>query len=81
MITPVSAILNYHLFQVKFWLCNNKYTFSNKLMFIQVLDAFLSLKIKEVDFDRETKKESGKEKRERLKKMSRREKKVSCVLN
>ncbi|KAK3095067.1 hypothetical protein FSP39_009879 [Pinctada imbricata] len=41
----------------------------------EVLDAFLSLRIKQVDFDGEITKQSGKEKKEMMKKMSRRERK------
>jgi hypothetical protein len=48
-----------------------------------VLDTFLSLKIKEVDYDGDLVKKDGKSRKEMMKKMSRRERKVrteSCSL-
>ena len=41
-----------------------------------MLDSFLSLKIKEVDYDGESTKQDGKTRKEMMQKMSRRERKV-----
>lgn len=50
-------------------------------VYLKVLDSFLSLKIKEVDYDGDLVKQDGKTRKEMMKKMSRRERKVQAVLN
>ena len=44
-----------------------------------MLDSFLSLKIKEVDYDGESTKQDGKTRKEMMQKMSRRERKVRAT--
>lgn len=50
-------------------------------VYLKVLDSFLSLKIKEVDYDGDLVKQDGKTRKEMMKKMSRRERKVWAVFN